>query len=221
MNNVLAASVLALAFLTQPQLPPPFPRPGIEKLFENEHLIVWKGVLGVKGVPTAMHHHERDLVGIFLDAGQVRNTLQDGTVREGSPFIRGAVAFQPRGVTHIEEVLVDGTRAIGVEPKLRDRPPSAPSMATTSDDGRVVVDNEFVLVREYAWLPGVPVRQVFQGAKTVLVGLESGAIAETSPGGTGKPEQVVFGEAALAPGERARVTVAARGTPRMIAVTVR
>ena len=44
----VAAAVLGLVQSSQPQLPPPFPRFGIEKVLENEHLVVWKGVLGVR-----------------------------------------------------------------------------------------------------------------------------------------------------------------------------
>ena len=221
MKTVAAIAVLGLLPLAQPSLPPPFPRPGIEKAFENDYLIVWKGLLGLKGMPTAMHHHERDLVGVFLDPGQVRTMLQDGTAREGSPFVRGAAVFQPRGVTHIEEVLVDGTRAVGVEPKPGG--PARPGASTTvpPDDGRVVIDNEYVVVREYVWAAGTPVRQVLRGARTVLVALESGEILESSPGGTPAPVRLVFGDVSLATAERTRVTVAARGTPRVITVTVK
>lgn len=217
----LTLAVLGLVASSHAQLPPPFPRPGIEKVLENEHLIVWTGVLGVKGVPTALHHHERDLVGIFLDPGHVRTRLQDGTVREGGPFARGAVAFQPRGVTHVEEVLIDGTRAVGVELKLSTRAPVSPPVPMPEDDGRTLVDNEHVIVREYAWTPGVPVRQATHGVSAVVVGLESGEIAETRPDGTRLLETVRFGEARLAPGTLTRTTTAVQSTPRAIVVTVR
>ena len=93
--------------------------------------------------------------------------------------------------------------------------------STTPDYGRVLVDNEQVLVREYVWSPGVPVRQASQGVSSVLIALESGEIAETRQGGNARPEAVVFGEVALTPGDLSRVTVATRGTPRVIVVTVR
>lgn len=221
MKTVVVIAVFGLLSLAQPSLPPPFPRPGIEKAFENDYMVVWKGLLGLKGMPTVMHHHERDLVGVFLDPGQVRTMLQDGTMREGSPFVRGAVAFQARGVTHVEEVLVDGTRAVGVEPKPGSPPRRGGATAIPPDDGRVVVDNEYVTVREYVWTAGTSVRQALQGPRTVLVGLESGEISESSQGGSAAPVRVVFGEVSLAPAERMRVTTASRGTPRVISVTVK
>src|SRR5665811_576067 len=95
-------SSLALAGILMCSLqsvyPPPFPRDGISKVFENDRIVVWQGILGVKGEPTRMHHHQWDLVGVFLDDGHVRNELPDGTVRDSKPFSRGSVVFQPKGV---------------------------------------------------------------------------------------------------------------------------
>jgi hypothetical protein len=85
----------------------------------------------------------------------------------------------------------------------------------------VLVDNEQVLVREYVWSPGMPVRQASQGVSTVMIALESGEIADSRQGGNPRPEAVVFGDVALASGNLSRVTVATRGTPRVIVVTLR
>jgi hypothetical protein len=110
---------------------------------------------------------------------------------------------------------------VGIEPKLSNRPRPAPNVATAPDDGRVLVDNEQVLVREYVWSPGMPVRQASQGVSTVMIALESGEIADSRQGGNPRPEAVVFGDVALASGNLSRVTVATRGTPRVIVVTLR
>lgn len=210
----LAVLSLGAVALAQPALPPPFPRPGIEKAFENDDLVVWKGVLGVKGVPTAMHRHELDLVGVFLDAGQVRNQQPDGTLVVGNPFPRGTTVFQARGVTHREEVLVDGTRAVGIEAKRPAKPSAHP--AITPDDGRTLVDNDVVLIREYTWSPGVTVRQTALGANSVIVWLESGEIADARDGRpevAGQHDAVVFGGVAIGSGWAARQTIATCGTP--------
>ena len=213
------AVALGLVYQAQAPLPPAFPRPGFEQLADNEFLVAWKGILGVKGIPTVLHQHNQDLVGVFLDPGQVQNTALDGTVRVGAAFVRGAVAFQPRGVSHTEEVLVDGTRAVGIEPKVRPRP-AAPG-ENLADDGRVILDNDSVLIREYAFSPGTPVRQVYPAARSVVVSLESGEIAEAQGERTGGKEAVVFGEVSLAAANVARQVVATRGTPKVIVVTVR
>ena len=109
-------SVSLLALLTLQSYPPPFPREGVTKVLENEHVVVWHGVFP-KNRPTAVHEHRLDLVGVFFSEGRVRATMLDGSVRDGKPFGPGHVVFQPLGVIHVEESLVEGTRAVGLELK--------------------------------------------------------------------------------------------------------
>src|SRR4051794_22831567 len=109
-------ALVGMALLAAQNYPPPFPREGVTKLFENDRVVVWAGTF-VKNRPTPMHEHTMDLVGVFLSDGKVNTTLLDGTTREGKPFGNGSVVFGPKGVIHVEESLVDGTRARGIELK--------------------------------------------------------------------------------------------------------
>ena len=73
--------LLASLLLTVPQdYPPPFPREGATKVFENESVTVWD-VTWKAGVPTPMHQHRLELVGVTLVPGTVRVTLPDGATR--------------------------------------------------------------------------------------------------------------------------------------------
>ncbi|HJX82955.1 MAG TPA: hypothetical protein VJ723_01280, partial [Candidatus Angelobacter sp.] len=54
-----------------------FPRPGSKKLFENERVIVWD-YSWQPGVATPMHFHDKDVVVIFLEDGDLTSTTPDG-----------------------------------------------------------------------------------------------------------------------------------------------
>ena len=223
--KVVLACALAMFTLQSvpPSYPPPFPREGISKVFENERMVVWQGVLGIRGEPTKMHRHEFDLVGVFLDDGQVRTQTVDGAVRDGSPFGRGAAVFQPRGVIHTEEVLVDGTRAVGIE--LKSAAPSSTGetigASATNSEARVIVDNARVLIREFAWSPTRPLSRDSLGRDVVLIPLESGHIRQTDPRGVSRVERLVFGHVIAKPSEGAVVETAQAGTPRAVVVELK
>ena len=150
-------TISVLAALALQAYPPPFPREGVTKLFENEWVVVWHGVFP-KNRPTAMHEHKLDLVGVFLSHGQVKNTTLDGSVRLGKPFGPNHVVFQPSGVIHSEESFIEGTKAVGIELKG----PPKPSVLDSSMDAvklapsiyRTLLDNERVRVIELIARPG-------------------------------------------------------------------
>ncbi|MEX2512932.1 MAG: hypothetical protein WD398_08505 [Cyclobacteriaceae bacterium] len=224
----LSFSSLAIAGLLiwsfQSDYPPPFPRNGISKVYENDRIVVWQGILGVKGEPTPMHHHQRDLVGVFLDDGQVRNKLPDGTMRVGNLFSRGSVVFQPKGVVHTEEVLMDGTRAVGIEPKSINAGDSQNLMQETSScesDGRVIIDNNRVVIREYVWPAGREIVRHTGGRDVVIVPLESGRVCQSHHDGSSSIERLVFGQVIVKVGDQTYQEEVASGSPRAIIVEIR
>jgi hypothetical protein len=92
-----------------------FPRPGSKKILENERVIVWD-YTWTPGVATPMHFHDKDVVVVFLDDGDLSSTTPDGQVTVNS-FTPGTVRFNPRGRTHTETLVRGKQRAIITELK--------------------------------------------------------------------------------------------------------
>jgi hypothetical protein len=92
-----------------------FPRPGSKKILENDRVIVWD-YTWTPGVATPMHFHDKDVVVVFLEDGDLSSTTPDGKVVVNS-FTPGAVRFNPRGRTHTETLVRGKQRAIITELK--------------------------------------------------------------------------------------------------------
>jgi len=56
-----------------------FPRPGSKKIFENARVIVWD-YTWTPDAPTPMHFHDKDVVVVYLDDGDLKSTTPDGKV---------------------------------------------------------------------------------------------------------------------------------------------
>jgi len=92
-----------------------FPRPGSKMILENDRVIVWD-CTWTPGVATPMHFHDKDVVVVFLDDGDLSSTTPDGQVTVNS-FARGAIRFNPRDRTHTETLVRGKQRAIITELK--------------------------------------------------------------------------------------------------------
>jgi hypothetical protein len=92
-----------------------FPRPGSKKILENDHVIVWD-YTWTPGVATPMHFHDKDVVVVFLEDGDLSSTTPDGKVVVNS-FTPGAARFNPRGRTHTETLVRGKQHAIITELK--------------------------------------------------------------------------------------------------------
>ena len=92
-----------------------FPRPGSKKIFENERVIVWD-YTWQPNAPTPMHFHDKDVVVVFLDDGDLKSTTPDGqeTLNPSKP---GTVRFNLGGRTHTETLIRGKQRAIITELK--------------------------------------------------------------------------------------------------------
>lgn len=92
-----------------------FPRPGSKKLLENDRVIVWD-YTWKPGVPTPMHFHDKDVVVVFLEDGDLKSTAPDGqeTVNQ---YTSGTVKFNQRSRTHSETLVKGKQRAIITELK--------------------------------------------------------------------------------------------------------
>ena len=92
-----------------------FPRPGSVKVLENDRVIVWD-YTWAPGVPTPMHFHDKDVVVVFLQDGDLKSTSPDGksVVNE---YKAATVRFSPRDRTHTETLVRGQQRAIITELK--------------------------------------------------------------------------------------------------------
>src|SRR6476620_2623133 len=87
-----------------------FPRPGTKKVFENDRVIVWDSTW-TPGVATPMHFHDKDVVVIFLEDGDLKSTTPDGK-EVLNKYTSGTVRFNQRDRTHTETLMNGKQRAI-------------------------------------------------------------------------------------------------------------
>jgi hypothetical protein len=92
-----------------------FPRPGAKKILENARVIVW-GYTWTPDVATPMHFHDKDVVVVFLDDGDLQSTTPDGKVTVNS-YSYGTVRFNLRDRTHTETLIRGKQHAIITELK--------------------------------------------------------------------------------------------------------
>jgi quercetin dioxygenase-like cupin family protein len=103
-----------------PLEPPPgvtraFPRDGAKSLLDNERVSVWE-YLWLPGQPVPLHFHDKDVVAVFVEAGQLKSTPLEGEPTLGRRVF-GEVLFNPRGRAHSEETIEGTPRAIIIELK--------------------------------------------------------------------------------------------------------
>jgi len=92
-----------------------FPRPGTKKLFENDRVIVWDSTW-TPGVPTPMHFHDKDVVVVFLEDGDLKSTTPDGK-EVVNKYTAATVRFNKGNRAHSETLINGKQRAIITELK--------------------------------------------------------------------------------------------------------
>ena len=98
----LAALLAVGAFVQSVGYPPPFPRDGATKIFENARVAVWD-VRWTVGARTPVHRHPYAVIGVTLAPGKNRGIAPDGVSRENDLGPVGHVVYAPAGVIHAEE----------------------------------------------------------------------------------------------------------------------
>jgi hypothetical protein len=89
------------------------PRPGSKKILENDRVIVWD-YTWTPSVPTPMHFHDKDVVVVFLEEGDLSSTTPDGKVTTNA-YTPGTVRFNTRDRTHTEMLVRGKQHAIITE----------------------------------------------------------------------------------------------------------
>jgi quercetin dioxygenase-like cupin family protein len=212
-------TVLVLAAASQAQTyPPPFPREGAKKLFENDRVAVWD-VVWPKGQPSPIHQHRYDQLSVTLVGGTVRVTRLDGTSTVNQSEL-GSVTLTAKGTVHQEEGLSE-TPQHKIMVELKSAAAALPSKdnipAAFPREGAVkLMENDRVIAWDYTWKPGrvVPPHTDYQDMVSVF--LEGGALAAPPDGGNSAvirtTGQVIFTPASA----QASSEEAVRGMPRAV-----
>ena len=112
----LLAALISLIAVAGQTYPPPYPRAGTTSLIDNGRVQVWD-VSWPKGAPSALHRHLYDMTGLYYWPGNRIITAVDGSTRNISTKA-GAIQWQLKGITHIEEGTSDDPlRAVMIELK--------------------------------------------------------------------------------------------------------
>jgi quercetin dioxygenase-like cupin family protein len=95
--------------------PNAFPREGSKKVLDNSRVVVWD-FSWTPGKATAMHFHDKDVVVVYLDNGDLSSTTLDGQTVVNS-YVFGQAKFNPRDRTHSELLVKGSQRVIAIELK--------------------------------------------------------------------------------------------------------
>jgi hypothetical protein len=155
MTMRFAAVTLVLLLQAQP-LPPPYPRPGTTKLFENERVIVWDVSWLQQAYP--VHRHLYDYTGVYYTNGD-RVIISEQGVRSRTSSVAWDTFFFRRGVTHSEEGASDEPlRGVFVEFKepnpLGVVDTNASAAAFPDASGKKVRESDRVVIWEFVPAPG-------------------------------------------------------------------
>ena len=90
-----------------------FPREGVKKVLENDRVVIWD-YTWIKGRPTVMHFHDKDVVVVYMADGKLKSTTVDGmsTIND---LTFGKTTFNAPNRTHSEELVEGSARAVITE----------------------------------------------------------------------------------------------------------
>ena len=95
-------------------LPNAFPRGGAVNRLENERVAIWE--YRWTDQPTPMHFHDKDVIVVVMEGGEIESTTPDGKSRVNR-VARGEASFTPGNRIHSEKLVSGSARAILVELK--------------------------------------------------------------------------------------------------------
>jgi len=220
-----AAAPLATGAAPPAEPVPALPRPGATLLMENDRGSVWD-VINPPGVPTAMHRHGADFVGVELVASRLKITTPDGKV-EVEDVAHGDMYMLPKGLTHIEEGVAGYPRRTAILIELKDAPSPAYANSTPlppgfpAEDARQAVDNARVTLWDVSWTPGVPAEPFFQSRDIFLVPIDPGVLVISSQGEPERTVPVAGGQVIFLPGGKARVIGSKSGVVRAAVIELK
>lgn len=223
---VFIAVCAAIGVFAQSSYPPPFPRDGAKKIFENERVAIWD-VTWIKGRRTPMHRHSAPIVGVILEPGAVRSILPDKTSRLNPSGKVGQALYAEADVTHAEEgVSAAPARAILVELKNAPSPPPLPEDAArapafSSLGATKVLENDRIIAWDFRFDPKRPVPMHHHDKDAIVVTVAQGSVRSTPPDGAPEITQLEVGAVRFRPRNRSHSEQALTGEPRTIVIELK
>jgi hypothetical protein len=208
-----------------PSQAPNVPRESTKLIIENDRAIVWD-VTWTSGTPSPMEQHQYDLVSVCLAGGAIKTTLPDGT---SSVAIRrsGDVVFDQKGGRYSEEGVSRENSLRSIVINLRDHPLQPLRNTSGFPDAfprpgvKKVLENNRVIVWDYAWIPGKPTPMHFHDKDTVVVYMDDGTLKSTKPNGESVVNEVSFGLTKFNARDRVHTEELVRGRARAIIVELK
>ena len=228
---VLTALAAIAALPLQAQNAPPYklvpalPRPGATRIMDNDRGTVWD-VIYPPGMPTGMHRHPVDFVGVELVETLLKVTTPDGKVRI-NPIHRGEIYMLPQGLTHIEEGVIGHPQRNSILIELKDAGPHSYQNNSQAPDGfaadgaKKVTDNARVILWDTSWPAGAPGKPFFQSHDMFLVPMDVGTLSIASPDEPTKTLPLANGQVVFLPGGHTRTIQSTDGTLRMAVVELK
>jgi len=150
------------------QLPPPYPRPGVNKVFENENFVAWNITWLKQAYP--IHRHRYDMVGMYYSDGDRIIVSTEGARRPVHTDAWTPI-YQRAGVTHSEEGASDEPlHALFVEIKHRGLIGGVSGVGLTGPVGnpKELLSNDNATIWEYG--PGnTPPTQLHRHAYETMI----------------------------------------------------
>ena len=231
MAALLAACVLlqSPALLVQsrgPQdLPPLRPREGATEVFDNRWGTAWD-VTWPPNVPTAVHRHAYDYVGVELVDSTFTLTAPRGQPRTSS-LKKGTGYFLPKGTTHVEEGLSSDPPRRAILIDLKDEPSPFQENTTRhptafpADVARRIADNPRVVMWDITWTPGQIAPMYFHRRNFFIVFVDGGELAVLTQDGQTQAVSASAGQVLFTAGGRALAHQATTRPVRAVVVELK
>lgn len=206
-------------------LPHAFPRDGARQVLDNPWATAWDATWAPH-VPTALHRHAFDYVGVELVDSTFNVTPQGGQPRETSRK-KGDAYFLPKGTTHSEEGLSDQPPRHAVLIDLK--PQHSPTVANNTQYRAVfpsgvatkVLENARAVIWDMTWTAGQPAQTYFYTRNTFVVYVDGGELRSSEAGGVEALRPLAAGQVIFVAAGRARSDQATAAPVRAIVVEVK
>lgn len=222
---VLGVSPLRARDLAHVKIVPALPRPGATKIFDNARGTVWD-VIYPPGIPTGMHRHAMDFVGVELVSTLLKVTTLDGKAHIVH-IHRGQIYMLHKGLTHIEENVIGQPQRNSILIQLKDggtplysNPGHEPD-GFTDFDARKVADNRRVILWDAHWRKGAPATSFFQSHDMFLVPIDAGILTVTTPNEPTRTYPLAGGQVVFLPGGHVRRIRSTKGNVRAAVVELK
>ena len=217
---VLAAILFASpVFAQEMKLVSALPRPGATEILDNARGRVWD-VIYPPGMPTGMHRHPTDFVGVELVDTMLKVTTPDGKVST-NPIHRGNIYMLRQGLTHIEENVVGQPQRNSILIELKGERPDGRQAAPGFSAGKKVTDNERVMLWDANWAAGQPAQPFAQTHDIFLVPIDAGVLEISGSGEATRTLPLSSGMVVFLPAGAQRSIRSTLGTVRAAVVELK